>query len=303
MNMPPVTQYTIDEVSRDIGIGKDTLRVWERRYGFPVPGRGPQGERVYSRDQVKRLRIISRLLDRGYRPGKVVSLSDEQLQELALQQQLGQVNFDHPRVGQLLLSAQAGENAQVEPQLRSLYRELGPQRFVTEVAAPLLDMTGRAWAAGQLSIFVEHLVTDHLSRVLHDACHQIQPPEDGPRVLLTTMPGERHGMGLLMVELMLREGGARTVNLGVEMPVDELILACKSLQPEVVALSFSALQKRSLLMAALREISSKLPASVQILVGGEGVSRLRMLPGRVTVVRQLDAIAPVVAALHDRVRH
>ena len=37
----------IAEVERETGLGKDTLRVWERRYGFPTPSRDPQGERLY----------------------------------------------------------------------------------------------------------------------------------------------------------------------------------------------------------------------------------------------------------------
>ena len=31
--------FDIATVEREIGIGKDTLRVWEKRYGFPVPVR------------------------------------------------------------------------------------------------------------------------------------------------------------------------------------------------------------------------------------------------------------------------
>ena len=31
--------FPIGAVERDTGIGRDTLRIWERRYGFPVPER------------------------------------------------------------------------------------------------------------------------------------------------------------------------------------------------------------------------------------------------------------------------
>jgi DNA-binding transcriptional MerR regulator len=31
--------YSIGVIERDTGIGRDTLRVWERRYGFPDPVR------------------------------------------------------------------------------------------------------------------------------------------------------------------------------------------------------------------------------------------------------------------------
>ena len=43
---------TIQQLSREIGIGIDTLRIWERRYGFPIPGRDTRGHRTYSAEQV-----------------------------------------------------------------------------------------------------------------------------------------------------------------------------------------------------------------------------------------------------------
>ena len=52
----------IAAVERDTGLSKDTLRVWERRYGFPQPVRDTFDERVYPADQVERLRLIARLL-------------------------------------------------------------------------------------------------------------------------------------------------------------------------------------------------------------------------------------------------
>ncbi|TXG94449.1 MAG: MerR family transcriptional regulator, partial [Rhodocyclaceae bacterium] len=67
------TQFSIAAVERDTGLAKDTLRVWERRYGFPTPARDANGERLYPSAQVERLRLIKRLMDQGFRPGKLVS--------------------------------------------------------------------------------------------------------------------------------------------------------------------------------------------------------------------------------------
>jgi hypothetical protein len=59
----------IAAIERDTGLSKDTLRVWERHYGFPVPMRDSQGERSYPLDQLQRLRAIKRLIDGRHRPG------------------------------------------------------------------------------------------------------------------------------------------------------------------------------------------------------------------------------------------
>jgi hypothetical protein len=63
----------IASVERETGLSKDTLRVWERRYGFPTPGRDANGERQYAPAQVRRLAQIKRLMDRGHRPGKLMA--------------------------------------------------------------------------------------------------------------------------------------------------------------------------------------------------------------------------------------
>ena len=83
MNTDPSSHATwsIADVERDTGLGKDTLRVWERRYGFPSPLRDASGERAYPLEQLQRLRLIKRLMDADYRPGKVVPLSVDELQE------------------------------------------------------------------------------------------------------------------------------------------------------------------------------------------------------------------------------
>ena len=47
----------------DTGLSKDTLRVWERRCGFPQPERDAAGDRACPPEQVKRLQTIRRLLD------------------------------------------------------------------------------------------------------------------------------------------------------------------------------------------------------------------------------------------------
>ena len=79
LNLPGIAA-----VERDTGISKDTLRVWERRYGFPSPLRDATGERVYPAAQVQRLRMLKRLLDTGHRPGRVVPLrSDEPVEASA----------------------------------------------------------------------------------------------------------------------------------------------------------------------------------------------------------------------------
>src|SRR5436305_14195846 len=73
----------ISAVERETGLSKDVLRMWERRYGFPKPGRDENGERQYTVAEVTKLRSIKRLMDVGTRPGKIVHKVQEELNGMA----------------------------------------------------------------------------------------------------------------------------------------------------------------------------------------------------------------------------
>jgi len=55
------THYRIGAVSRMTGISADALRIWERRYAAVSPQRSPGGGRLYSPQDLARLRLIQQL--------------------------------------------------------------------------------------------------------------------------------------------------------------------------------------------------------------------------------------------------
>ena len=73
----------ISGVERETGLSKDVLRMWERRYGFPKPGRDDNGERQYTVADIGKLRAVKRLMDVGLRPGKIMTLSIDELNAMA----------------------------------------------------------------------------------------------------------------------------------------------------------------------------------------------------------------------------
>lgn len=196
-------RFSIAAVERDTGLGKDTLRVWERRYGFPEPLRDSFGERTYPLVQVEKLRVIKRLLDAGHRPGAVVALSTEQLQTiteamLGAPQALAQ---DKKGADYALQDALTLLRCHDIDGVRSLLHQavvsMGVSRFVIELLAPLNAMVGDAWMRGEIEVFQEHLYTECVVGVLRQAIHQLQShaPQRQPRILLTTFPQEDHVLG------------------------------------------------------------------------------------------------------------
>lgn len=297
---------SIAAVERDTGLSKDTLRVWERRYDFPTPGRDAIGERAYTLDQVEKLRIIKRLMDAGHRPGRIVPLSMEQLQALTEQtvdQPLRQaVALDSSDLREHLELIRSHRVADLRAQLTRLVSRFGVARFVGEVVAPLNAAVGDAWIRGQMEIFEEHAYTEAMQVVLRHAIAAIPEPSSmhSPRVLLTTFPGEQHGLGLLMAEAILTLEGCRCISLGVQTPLWDIVLASVAYRVDLVALSFTGSLGPNQIVDSLGELRAKLPRHVHLWAGGSApVLHRRPVPG-VEPVASLDEVPQRLQTLRER---
>ena len=293
---------SIAAVERDTGIGKDTLRVWERRYGFPTPGRDANDERTYPMAQVEKLRVIKRLMDQGHRPGRIVAQSMDALQHLSrgeasLQssQSMGAVlEREDLKAYIRLLQAQDAEGVRREL-LKTLSQD-GLQRFVTDVVAPLTAMVGETWARGDLAIHEEHLYTECVSTLMRQAISAIPKPAQGgdPSVLLTTFPQESHGLGLLMVESLLTLQGCRCVSLGTQTPLRDIAQAAIAHGADVVALSFSVNMNANHVVDGLSELNLLLPSSIDVWAGGSASALRRRQIDRVLVLHDFASISEAI---------
>lgn len=312
--------WRIADVERETGLGKDALRVWERRYGFPTPLRDAAGERLYTNEQLQRLKLIKRLLDAQHRPGQVVGLSLSALQSLTgRNESTGQTGGQRtsapskPHQGEPLLPDEAQwldwlTNDEIvlvrqAVQQRILRMGLGPA--IDELIAPLCKLVGLAWMRGEVTVYQEHLFSAMLWSALREAMAALdgpaRPQTSAPKVLLTTTPNEQHGLGLLMAECHFALAGCERVFLGTATPLSDIVQAVQRLQIDVLALSFSAYPARKEVAENLRQLRQLLPEKTDIWVGGAGAQALgRLLPQGVLRVQRSGDIAAQVAAWRAR---
>ncbi|HEU4372255.1 MAG TPA: MerR family transcriptional regulator [Telluria sp.] len=291
---------SISDVERDIGVAKETLRVWERRYGFPQPQRDANGERVYPPDQVHRLSLVKRLIDQGYRPGKIMTLGPEELSELGTKPGATVTNrgLDDPEIRACVDLVRAHKMSELRQRLSQSILLMGLQRCVTELIAPLTTAVGEAWARGEVAVFEEHLFSEMLQGVMRNAIfaatQQAGHAQATPRVLLTTVPQERHGLGLLMAEALLALEGAHCVSLGVQTPLGDIVDAARSQRADIVALSFSGVTSPRAAVDNVNELRNRLADQAEVWAGGAGVemARRHLSPG---TVLDLAAIPAAVA--------
>ncbi len=287
----------ISAVERDTGLGKDTLRVWERRYGFPRPARDEHGERVYPADQVERLRLMKRLIDQGHRPGRLCAASEQEFAELC-SASASPARNDGERGEGLISQTLELVKANDLPALRRLLKQamlrLGLQRFVIDVVAPLNDGIGEAWMSGKFAVFEEHLYTEQIKSLLRQAIGDLPTGGGRPRIVLTTPPDEQHVLGVLMAEALLVLDGATCISLGTQTPLVDIRMASQAHRADIVALSLSAAFPGRQVAALVSQLRQMLPADVELWVGGAGAQRATPEPGIVvlaTLQAALDALA------------
>ncbi len=283
---------SISAVERDTGLTKDTLRMWERRYGFPQPFRDAHGERAYPPEQIEKLRLLKRLLDRGFRPGKIIGLSSGELSDLGARA----VTVEPPRqeLEVFLRLIKSHQVAELRRHLSQTLARQGLQDFVLETVGPLNVSVGEAWMRGFLAVFEEHLYTEMMQSLLRNAIASLQSQGRAPRVLMTSLPNEQHSLGLLMLEALLAVEGAQCVNLGTETPAPEIAEAASAHRADIVALSFSAAYSETKAAEGLRELRGLLPPAALLCAGGAAVARIRKPIEGVELVPSLERMVDIV---------
>lgn len=287
----------ISATERETGLGKDTLRVWERRYGFPQPERDANGERLYPAEQVDRLRLIKRLMDQGHRPGRLMAAGEADLQALyaPAAAPAQSIPGDDAMVRQLLALVKTHDVPQLRAALNQAMLRQGLQDFVLHSLSALNHAVGEAWMSGEFEIFEEHLYTEQVQALLRQAIASLPARSGSPRVVLTTLPEEQHGLGLLMAESLLALDGASCVSLGTQTPLFDIAMAARSQQADVVALSFSVAYPARQIAPQLAQLRGMLPGETALWAGGGGAGRLGAQPG----VRVLAGLPDALAALAE----
>lgn len=292
---------TIAAVERETRLSKDTLRIWQRRYGFPQPLRSDLGERLYPPEQVQQLQLVQHLLSSGMRPAAVVGLPLAELQALMDQRQSSSTELDaamQSLFDQCLELLRRHDMPALLQLMNKTAMRLGIASLVCDVLAGLTVEIGRAWARGDINVFEEHLYTDCITTLLRQilADLTLQGQRGAPRVLLTTVPQEGHGLGLLMAHTMLALEGCDCRSLGLQTPIKEVALAVAAQDIDVLALSFSTAMRSIHVTSSLREMRQALPDKVQIWAGGANPALEKTSMAGVLTLHPLEKIPQAVAA-------
>lgn len=268
--------YTIQQLSQELNIGVDTLRVWERRYGFPRPDRDDRGHRCYSTSQLDDLRTVKRLQGLGYRPGKIFKLKRQQRLDILNNHR---EEFD-PELQEYAVAITAGDIAHLLGMFERYLDEHGLDNLVLNRLVPIIEMLDQQWTEGSLSISREHLISDMISDLLRRQIQRSQS-DGGCRITFLTLSNERHKLGLLMSAAIFSATGAECLVIHEELPLSEVAQVVSDTQCHALALSFSQHYSARRAKKDIAALRNQLDRSIWLIAGGEAMGDSIHLPGLV----------------------
>jgi DNA-binding transcriptional MerR regulator/methylmalonyl-CoA mutase cobalamin-binding subunit len=294
--------FSIKAVAQATGLTVETLRAWERRYDVVRPGRDGSGRRTYSASDVARLRLLRTATELGHAISRLAQLSEQELAKLVADSG-GHARTNSARgqayVERALDATLHSDPTGVEETLTSAIALLPPNEAIHTVVVPLVREIGDRWHRGEVSIAQEHMVTDIVRRLVISASRGYLRADNAPCLVLATLSGERHEIGLLMCSWLAAMRRYHTHYLGVDCPPAEIARFALEVDASAVLVSIVMAENHVPVLEQLKELAAQLRGRCEVWIGGMAARALTpdlipagcvLLPTSLDFEQRLDLI-------------
>ena len=246
-NRTPI--YNMNAMLQETGLSADVVRVWEKRYQLPKPGRSAGGHRLYSQYDIELVKWLRARQLEGLSISRAVELWRERV--AGGQDPLAGVTPEVLPAAETLLPADTrikvlrnhwldaclSFDGQTAEALLNQAIALYPVETVcTEVLQWGLKSLGDLWYAGKVSVSQEHFTSGMVVNRMEALILAVPQPTREQTVLIGCPAGELHTFPALLLTLLLRRRGWKVINLGANVPADQLVETAQALSPDIVVL-------------------------------------------------------------------
>lgn len=292
--MQPVR--TIKVVARETGLSVHAIRVWEKRYGVVRPVRAANNRRLYTEQDVEKLRLLYEATQAGHSIGQIADASPAELKRL-LRQSARHRAESLPRSSKrpsedatadlltaAIRSTERLDSADLRDVLDRAAVQLGSPAMLQNFIAPFAAEVGERWRKGELNIAHEHFATGIITQFLMSFARPYPSGRSALHLVLATPTGQLHELGAIVAAAAARSHGWRTTYLGSSLPMEEFIGAAHRLEARAVALSIVFPPDDEALAADFLKLPKLLPKDCPVIVGGRSAS------GYSAILRKIKAI-------------
>jgi len=289
-------KYPIKVVSQMTGLSVHVIRAWEKRFNVVEPERTDTNRRLYSQEDIEKLKLLNDALHKGHSIGGVANLSSNDLKNLLSSNKNSQEGFKETtsetsssEVVENVLSdgidAIRNYNAKkLETILLNVSTKLTQPRLIEDVIVPLVYKVGELWHSGEIRVANEHLGSSVIRGFLFNLLESYSVSDSAPIVVSATPRGQEHELGALIAGVVAASSGWKVIYLGSNLPAEEISAVVGHLKARVVALSIVYPNDDPVLPRELRKIKQSLPPGVSIVAGG------RAADGYLDVLDEISAV-------------
>lgn len=276
--MPDIQpQYLIGTVSKRSGVKPDLVRAWERRYQAVKPVRSEGRQRLYSDNDILKLKLLNQATQQGHSISKIAALSVTQLQNLlgeeinpspplifANQQQLAEEYLQ-----KCMLAIEQFDAHNLEKYFESSLLELGTLTFIELLLTPLLHQIGSHWENGKLRPAQEHIASAIIRSMAYILRSNTPKNPDAPHLIVGTPIGQLHEFGALLASIIAELKGWKVTYLGPNLPAEEFAITAKHQKTRAIALSISLNDENLNIARELRKLRKLVKPDTAIIIGGQ----------------------------------
>ncbi len=304
-------KHPIRVVAKRTGLSSHLIRAWERRYKAVVPERSDTGQRLYSDEDIDRLKLLKAAVDSGESISQTASLSVEELRELikkiegtsmagVLSASAGDnetTASSNVYLERAIEAAKALDIEKLEHTLMNATSDLSRPVLLEAVIEPLMYKVGELWKCGAIKIAHEHATSAAIRTFLGNLSRAYRPVESAPKIIVTTPSGQLHEFGAMISMIIVSADGWNAVYLGPNSPADDIANVVKLKQARAVALSIGYPADDPRIPAELRNLRQLIGPGIPILIGG------RSAASYMNVIDEVDArYIENIADLRGRLR-
>ncbi|MGB0402672.1 MAG: MerR family transcriptional regulator [Salibacteraceae bacterium] len=218
--------YLIKDLERLSGIKAHTIRIWEQRYDLLSPTRSETNIRHYQDDDLRKLLNISLLQNKGYKISTLSKMDDTQIYSVV--DGILNISTDYTtdlesKIQGLVISMVELDEVRFNQIFNSTVAELGFQTTIINLIYPFLMRIGVMWGVNKILPAQEHFISCLVRQKLIAAINELPKPNKEKTFVVFLPANERHEIGVLLGNYILKSYGFKTIYLGQDVPSKDLI--------------------------------------------------------------------------------
>jgi len=275
--------YPIKAVSHITGLSIHVIRAWEKRYNVVVPKRTDTNRRLYSKEDIDKLKLLAAASAEGYSIGSISSLNLKELKDLLSSTQFYEEskpvkNTEQKKdfsgdshLNKCISAVKELDAHGLEKELYNALKNLSQPKFIDDLLTPLLENIGDMWKKGEIRIVNEHISTAVIRKILNSLIDNNAVTTNSPSIIIATPKGQLHELGALIIAVVASADGWNVTYMGPDLPAEEIAAAIDRLHPQIVALSIVYPSDDFTLDREMLKLKKLLNNGTKILAGGRSV--------------------------------